>query len=339
MTVKWGIIGCGDVVEHKVGPAFNQVKDSELIAVIDINAEKAKDFAQRRGVPKYYSDVDALLGDDEINAVYIATPNYLHAQSTIKAAEHGKHILCEKPMALTVKECEKMINACEENKVKLMIAYYQRFQPAHQKPRELIRQGVIGKIIMCKAQTGGWGQPEGWLRRNELSGGGVLANVGCHIIDLLRYLLGEIVELSAYTDALVFEYPVEDIASLTVRFEDGVHGLLNFCCDLAWAIPFDPSNVGNTIEICGTKGRISWPIFVEGDLIVKVYVNNELQKYKYTTDKVLQRVPMIKHFAECVKMNKEPSIPGIEGLKDLQVVLAAYESSKTKKVVKVKDVV
>jgi len=152
-------------------------------------------------------------------------------------------------------------------------------------------------------------------------------------------LLGEIVELSAYTDALIFEYPFEDIASLMIRFEDGVHGLLNFSCDLPWEIPFDPSSVGNTIEICGTKGRISWRIFVEGDLIVKVYVNKELQEYEYTTDKVLQRVPMIRHFVECVKMNKDPSIPGIEGLRDLQVVLAAYESSKARKAVKVRDVV
>ena len=331
MKIKWGIIGCGDVADHKIGPAFNRVKDSELVAVMRRNAEKAKDFARRHKVPKYYSDVDALLRDDEINAVYIATPHYLHAEHTVKAAEYGKHVLCEKPMAITIQECQKMINACETNKVKLMIAYYQRLQPAHQKIRELISQGTIGKIIMCKAQTGIWRYPAGWFGKKELSGGGVLMEVGTHIIDLLRFLLGEIVEVSAYTDALVFEYSVDDISSLIIRFEGGMHGLMNFSC----ALP----NVGNTIEICGTKGRISWPIFVWQDgLTVKVYyIDNKVQEYRYETDKVSQRVPMIKHFVECVNMNTQPSIGGMEGLKDQQVVLSAYESSKTKRVVGVSN--
>lgn len=334
MTVKWGIIGCGDVADHKVGPAFNRVKDSELVAVMRRNAEQAKDFARRHGVPKYYSDLDALLRDDEINAVYIATPHYLHAQHTVKAAEYGKHVLCEKPMAITIKECEKMIKACEENKVKLMICYYQRLQPAHQKIKELINQGALGKILTCKAQTQDWGHPKGaWWRKDNLSGGGVLINNGSHIIDLLRYFFGEIAEVSAYTDALVFQYPVDDISSLIVRFERGMHGLMNFSC----ALP----NAGNTLEICGTKGRVSWPIFVWQDsLTVRVYnLDNKVQECRYETDKVSQRVPMIKHFVECVNMNTQPSIGGMEGLKDQRVVLSAYESSKTKRVVRVSDVV
>ena len=347
MKIKWGIIGCGDVADHKIGPAFNRVKDSELVAVMRRNAGKAKDFARRHKVPKYYSDVDALLRDDEINAVYIATPHYLHAEHTVKAAEYGKHVLCEKPMAITIQECQKMINACETNKVKLMIAYYQRLQPAHQKIRELISQGAIGKIIMCKAQTGIWRYPADWFGKKELSGGGVLMEVGTHIIDLLRFLLGEIVEVSAYTDVLLFGCSVEDTSSLIVRFEDGVHGSMSF----SYAVP----DLGSNIEICGTQGKISWSTFVwKGDLIVKAYMHDELPKseiltnletvdnesreYRYETDKVSQRVPMIKHFVECVNMSKEPLLPGIEGLKDQQVILAAYESSKTKRAMRVNDV-
>ena len=346
MTVKWGIIGCGDVADQ-IGPVFNRAGNSQLVAVMRRNIEKAKDFAQRHRVSKYYSDVDALLRDDEINAVYIASPHYLHREHAVKAANSGKHVLCEKPMAITIKECKDMMKACEDNKVKLMICYYLRLQPAHQKIKELINQGAIGRVIMSRAETGIWRCPEGWFGRKELSGGGVLTEVGTHFIDLMQFLLGEIVEVAAHADVLVFEYSVEDTSSLVVRFQDGSHGSMSF----SYAAP----DAGSSIVICGTKGKISWPTFVsEGDFVVQVSTHKELPKdkvvvnletrdknseeYRFTTDKVSQRIPMIEHFVDCINTGIQPSIPGLEGLRDQQVILAAYESSRTKRIVRVSDI-
>ncbi len=332
MTVKWGIIGCGDVVNRKTGSAFNLVEGSMLAAVMRRNKAKAREFAQKFGAKRYYDDIGAVLKDEEVNAVYIATPNYLHAEHTIKAAGYGKHILCEKPMGITVDECKNMIKACKKNRVKLMVAYYHRLLSHHQKAREIIEKGLLGRILMCKAQICGpgshpdWGG--GWFRDPKLSGGGTVMNVGCHIIDLLRFLIGEIMEVSAFCDVLSFDYLVEDIASLIIRFENGAHGVINVC----YNVPVSESNV----EIYGSKGMMLWQISLEGEIVLKVHTEKGLKEYEFRVDFASTRKPMIEDFIECLRMDTEPSISGLDGLRATQVVLAAYESSRKGESVKLR---
>ena len=130
-TLRWGILGCGNVAEYKGGPPLYSVDDSELIAVMRRDRAKAEDFAERHGAKRVYTDVDDLLADDELNAIYIATHPYLHCEQTLRTARAGKHILCEKPMAMTVEECQRMVDACHDAGVTLMLAYYRNFYPKY----------------------------------------------------------------------------------------------------------------------------------------------------------------------------------------------------------------
>lgn len=145
-AIHWGIIGCGNVCEKKAGPALSGVEGSNLAAVMRRDADKAKDYAQRHDVPKWYSDVDALLADDTIDTVYVATPDALHAEMTIRAAQAGKNVLVEKAMATNTADCNRMITACEQAGVTLAVAYYRRGYPTILRAKQLIDQGALGKV-------------------------------------------------------------------------------------------------------------------------------------------------------------------------------------------------
>ena len=150
--IKWGIIGCGDVTERKSGPAFNKVKNSQLIAVIRRNSALAEYYARRHKVPKWYDNAQDLINDQDVNAIYVATPPGSHAEYTIKAVEAGKPVYVEKPMALNYSECLRMIDASEKNKVPVYVAYYRRTLPGFLKVKELIRDGNIGKVRFVQIQ-------------------------------------------------------------------------------------------------------------------------------------------------------------------------------------------
>ncbi len=145
--IKWGIIGCGDVTELKSGPAFNKAEQSQLVAVMRRNAEKAADYAKRHGVPKWYSDADQLINDPEVNAIYVATPPDTHAMYAIAAMKAGKPVYVEKPMARSYAECREMIRVSEETGMPLLVAYYRRTLPAFLKVKELVDGGAIGQPL------------------------------------------------------------------------------------------------------------------------------------------------------------------------------------------------
>src|SRR6185369_11841124 len=144
--IKWGIIGCGDVTEVKSGPAFNKVKNSELFAVMRRDAEKAKDYAQRHNVPKWYSDANQLIHDPEINAIYIATPPSSHEEYTMMAFNAGKPVYVEKPMSVDAASASRMVKVAKEKNLKLVIAHYRNAQPLFNRIKQLLNEKVIGNI-------------------------------------------------------------------------------------------------------------------------------------------------------------------------------------------------
>jgi len=260
--VNWGIIGCGNVTEAKSGPAFNRVKDSKLAAVMRRDAAKAKDYAQRHNVPKWYSDAAELIEDPDIHAVYIATPPDTHAKYTVMAAEAGKHVYVEKPMALDFAQCRRMIRAAEKAGVSLFVAYYRRALPSFLKVRELVTSWKIGSprfvnIRLFKAP------PENisskgdlpWRYRPEISGGGLFVDLGCHQLDYLDYLFGPILSVKSFALNQAGLYPAEDIVSVSFIFRSGVVGNGTWC--------FSVSREGqiDEIEIVGSKGKISFSTF------------------------------------------------------------------------------
>src|SRR5215210_995591 len=192
--IKWGLIGCGDIARRRIAPALLDLPSCELVAVSRANFDRAESFAREFGARRWYKEWQQLIADEEIEAVYIATPVHLHAAQTVAAAEAGKHVLCEKPMAMSVKECERMVAACEENKVRLGVAYYRHFYPAIDRIRTILGTGEIGKPILAQVNAFERFDPEEshprrWLLEKSLSGGGPMFDFGCHRIEILLNLM------------------------------------------------------------------------------------------------------------------------------------------------------
>src|SRR5262245_19286552 len=150
MVLRWGLIGCGDIARRNVAPALRDLPGCDLVAVARARSDRAAEFAREFGARKWYERWQDLVNDSDIDAVYVATPVYLHADQTIAAAERGKHVLCEKPMAMNVEECDRMIDACSANGVRLGIAYYRHFYPAVARIKEIIESGEIGKPAIAQ---------------------------------------------------------------------------------------------------------------------------------------------------------------------------------------------
>ena len=322
MKLRWGIIGCGDVAENKGGPALYQVEGSQLIAVMRRDVEKARDFAQRHGAKRYYRTVEELLKDEEINAVYVATPPYLHCEQTIKTAESGKHILCEKPMAMNPSECYKMIDACRQNNVKLMMAYYRRCYPNVLKMKEFLQDGAIGEPMLAKVSLTGYYNPQNgaWRIQPEISGGGVLMDVGSHRLDVLIFLLGDVEEVCAYTETLRFDYEVDDSALLLLQFKNGTRGVANFNWNTGTGM--------DAIEIHGTEGKLVAEPLGTGNLAL-YQRGADVKQFTLPPTKITHQ-GLVENFVAALNENAPLICPGEEGLKTNLIMDAAYQSSRAK---------
>ncbi len=269
--IKWGIIGCGDVTELKSGQAFNKVPNSELVAVMRRNAEKAADYAQRHNVPTWYTDADALINDPNVNAIYVATPPDSHADYAIRAMQAGKPVYVEKPMALNPAECEAMNQASRETGVPLFVAFYRRALPYFVKVKELIDQQVIGDVRCVTVQlywqpnsdeVGPDAQP-GWRVFPEQSGGGRFHDLASHQFDFLEFALGPIKTANGIARNQAGLYPADDMVVATFDFESGVVGTGTWCFTVN-----KEQRMENT-QIIGSKGKITFSFFENFRLTVE----------------------------------------------------------------------
>lgn len=347
MSVRWGVIGCGGIAYRRTIPeGIIPAKNAELIAVMDVDEDKLKEVSQKYHV-RAYSTEEELLNDKEIEAVYIATPVYLHAQQTILAARAGKHVLCEKALALTIKDCQHMINVCRKNKVKLGIGLMMRYHAYHGKTQEMVKKGLLGKIVFCRAQLSCW-YPDikgAWRQIPELGGGGSLIDMGSHGIDVLETIIGsKVKEVSCFIDTLAHHYPVEDTAVVILRFDNDALGIVDNC----FSIPDASSQ--NRLEIYGTKGSI----LAEGTIgqspggQMRAYLEKETKGYDarqirkiISIRKEIKVVPVnmyqaeIEDFSRCIEEDLPSFVRGEDGLWNEKVILACYKSARTGKVVTV----
>jgi predicted dehydrogenase len=270
--VRWGIVGVGDVTERKSGPAFQQADRSELVAVMRRRADLAADFARRHGVPRWYDDADALIGDPDVDAVYVATPPDSHRDLVLRVARAGKPVYVEKPMARTAAECREMIAACENAGVSLYVAYYRRAQPRFETVRSLLEGGRLGRLRTVSIRNERPAAPgdtvEQWRLRPEVSGGGFFVDVGSHLLDLLDWLLGPVIEVAGSATNRAGRYPAEDLVTATFRFESGVAGVG------LW--DYDSSQTTDEVEITGTTGRLAFSCFADGPLRLVTDAGTEL---------------------------------------------------------------
>lgn len=257
-SVRWGIVGCGDVCEVKSGPAFQKANHSELAAVMRRDAARAADFAARHRVPRWYSDAESLITDPGVDAVYVATPPDGHARYALMAARAGKPVYVEKPMARHHDECQAMIAGCREAGVPLFVAYYRRCLPRFLKAKEILDQGGIGairsvQVTFAKIDPGRAPGEEPWRMVPAIAGGGLFLDLAAHTLDLLDFLLGPITSAQGHARNLARTHVVEDTVSASFAFASGALG--------AGLWSFSAANPVDRVEINGSAGRLSFATF------------------------------------------------------------------------------
>ena len=323
-SLSLAVIGAGGFFDTRVGPHLLDAANIKLHAPMVRDQARAEALAEKFGADQAYSNVDDVFADPDVQAVYLVTPVHTHLPLTLAAARAGKHVLCEKPMAMDVAECRSMVDACEEAGVKLMVAFMSRFHTPFRRLKEQIQAGVLGRVVACRCR---WGfhypaQPGLWRQVPAQGGGGPLMDVGSHALDLLRFWLGEIAEVAALSDTLVFDYEVEDTCTVLLKFASGAQGVV----ESHFSVP----GAENGTEILGTKGvaRIPHvnapePIHIhtlDGDQIIPPDGPN-----RYTV--------MFEHFAEACLTDSTVEVTGEDGARNIEIIRAAYRSAQERQFV------
>jgi predicted dehydrogenase len=258
-TIRWGIIGCGNVTEVKSGPAFQGARGSDLVAVMRRSGERARDYARRHNVPRWYDDAQLLIHDPGVDAVYIATPPSSHMEYTVAVARSGKPVYVEKPMARNYAECCRMIEACEFSRVPLFVAYYRRALPRFLAVRSWVRQGRIGAVRRVDIRFRRRPTQEdlegkkSWRLDPDIAGCGYFCDLGSHMIDLLQFLLGPVQEVAGRVSNRAGLYGVEDSVDASLTFPGGVEG--SGFWDFASTEDLDAT------VISGSEGSITYATF------------------------------------------------------------------------------
>jgi xylose dehydrogenase (NAD/NADP) len=311
--LKWGVAGCGWFAEHTFLSNLQQVKKSELVSTYSSKIKRANFIANKFNAESGYSDYKEFLSSD-IDVVYVASKNIDHSWQVIKAAEAGKHILCEKPLAITSKEATKMLDACKSNKVLLSLNYVYRFHPLVAKAKELIDQKVIGKIVSITTNFNiDYAPNENFRFNKKLSGGGALRDLGTHMIDLLRFFGGKINHINGNTANIVYKSEVEDFANGIVRFDSSGFGYFN--------VSYNAKKHFNRIEILGYEGCISIDNMVgRKNESSKLTIQLSGEAKKAFRKKANNQLILIKSVQKSFLNNTKPKVTGEDGLLNLQLM-------------------
>jgi len=318
-TVIWGIIGAGNVCEIKSAPAMSKIPFSRVKTVMRRNSEKAEDFAMRHSIKHWSTNLDDLLNDDEINAIYIATPPNTHAELTIKAAEAGKAVYVEKPMANSVEECNNMIEACNKANVPLFVAYYRRALPGFLKIKELVDSGKLGDIRTVNIEmykplkATDTDNSENWRVNPEIAGGGYFHDLASHQLDYLDFLFGKITQVFGISANQANAYSSDDIVTASFQFENGVIGTGNWC--------FTANKVSekDNITIIGSEGELSFNCFGEPMIIHFKSSKEGNNEFIYTHEQPIQE-PLIRLIVDELRGIGTSASNGISGARTTDVM-------------------
>jgi predicted dehydrogenase len=312
MAVRWGILGAGSVAQRRVIPAMSDLDACELGALMVRDQARAEGLAAKFGIPRAVDNAGALLGDPELDAVYISSPPNLHCEQVVAAAERGKHVLCEKPMALSAEACRRMIDACRSAGVHLEVCFVLRGWPIYHRVREMLSDGRLGEIVELRAHLAKWTprEPGEWRLDPRQGGGGVLIDVGSHYIDLFRFLLGDLASVIAMTSDRVFGAGVEESAFMLFEFACGAHGTIAATS----AVPY----AGNVLEIFGTKGAL-----LLGKSLRIVTEDGESEEPATFPD---YYSGLLTHFCRCVASGGDALASGEDGLRNVEAIQAAYRA-------------
>ena len=330
--IGFGIIGCG-VISGTHRKAIEAVEMAELVACCDVIEDRARAWAEEAGLGgSYHRDLEDLLARDDIQAVCVCTPSGMHSQHAIMAAQAGKHILCEKPLDVTLRRIDDMIAAAERNNVKLAGVFQRRTYESTKRVREAVRTGKLGKLVLGDCYQKYFRSHEyyasgDWRATWELDGGGALMNQGVHGIDLIMHLMGPVRRVSAYARRLVRNIAVEDTAVAVVEYENGAVGVIEGTTSVT------PGS-GCQVEISGDNGTIA----LSGDTITAWKIPGvEEEGAEAVTEGTASdptalaatgHVAHVQDLCQAIIEDREPAIPGREARRAVELIKAIYKSSR-----------
>jgi predicted dehydrogenase len=324
--IGYAVIGLGRIAGHFM-PGTRDTTNSQITGLVSGHRDKADRIAAQYGVPQTsiydYENFDEIVRNPNIQAVYVALPNSMHAEYTIRAAKAGKHVLCEKPMATSVADCESMIAACKAANVKLMIAYRCHYEPTNLKAIKLIRDGALGQVQAIVSPFGFNIAPGEWRLNKKMAGGGPLFDVGIYSLNACRYLTGEEPEhISAYASVIDHDGrfdQVEENVAWTMRFPSGIVA----SCSTTYG-----ANMEGFFRVYGSKGwlEVDNAFVYEGLHLRADFSGTKLDELNPARDPS-QFTAEAEHFSHCIQNNLEPQSPGEEGLRDMRYIAEIYRSA------------
>lgn len=319
--IRWGLIGCGDIAAKRVAAALRDSPGSALVAVARARPELAAEFARQHGARRWHADWRDVLRDAEVSAVYLATPVRLHAAQAVAAAEAGKHVLCEKPMAMDVAECERMIAAARSHGVRLGVAYYRHHYPLVARLRALLESGEIGRPVLAQVEVfepfdASVGQPRSWLLDRKQAGGGPMMDFGCHRIEVLLDLLGPLKVVRGFpTNVRFHDRDVEDTCVARMGFRSGAEAVLT--------VTHAAAERRDTFAIYGSEGSAHVPVLNDG--LVRIVTASGAREERHSPHPNLHQ-PLVEDFVAAVRERREPAVTGQVGLEVTRVLDTIYGS-------------
>lgn len=343
MSVRWGVIGAGGIARRRTIPeGIIAAANAELAAVMDVAPGVAKEVAEEFNAPNYYEDIDDILSDKNVDAVYIAVPVFLHEKIFTDALNAGKHVLIEKPLAFDVATAEKMVGLVKKSGLKATEGYMMKFHPMHQYARKAIAGGKLGKVVSMRGQLSCWFPPmeNNWRQIPEKGGGGAIMDMATHVYDLMQFLIGErVFSVAAFVDNLVHDYKAEDSAVTILRFTGGCQGVVESYFNVR------DECVPRRLEIYGSAGSfLSDGTIGQGggemrELFLEEGAGYDADQQREAEAAAYRPVELpetnmyqseIEYLGDCIINDHQPGLNSIEdGVHVLKIAAAAYESART----------
>jgi predicted dehydrogenase len=317
--VRWGLIGAGDIVRRRVAPALVDSPACDIVAVSRGRPELAAAFAADIGARRWYSHWQEVVADPDVDCIYVATPVDVHAEQTIAAAEAGKHVLCEKPMAMTMAECDRMIAACRAHHVRLGIAYYRHFYPAILRVKAMLESGDIGQPVFAQVNAFEFfdpapDHPRRWLLDPARAGGGPMMDFGCHRIEVLLDLLGPVAEVHGFPTKVRFrDREVEDTCVAYLRFRSGAEAVV--------AVTHAAQESRDAFHMFASAGSAHVDVLNQG--VLRLVNPGGVREERHPPHPNLHQ-PLVEDFVAAVRAGRSPTVTGEIGLEVNRVLAAIY---------------
>jgi predicted dehydrogenase len=340
--LKFALIGCGRVAKrHAELLGLGQIAGARLAAVCDCVEDRARAFGEKYGVP-WYVDMRAMMAAESLDVVSILTPSGLHAEHLLAVAPYQKHVVLEKPMALTLDDADAMIRACAENEIRLFVVKQNRFNVPVQKLREAMEAGRFGRLVLGTVRVR-WCRPQSYYDQDAWRGtwafdGGVLTNQASHHIDLLEWMVGEVESVFAKSTTALVNIEAEDTAVVTLKFRNGALGVIEATTAAR------PKDLEGSISILGERGSVEIGGFAVNRMKAWNFVeplagdDEVMEKFSVNPPNVygFGHQAYYEHVVDCIRNGKQHLVDGLEGRKSLELISAIYESIETGKEVRLR---